>query len=254
MILVFISLFVLSINASADMALVPAGRYVPFILKAGKNSEYLRAPIKVDGFQLDRTVVSNEDFLSFVKKHSQWRKSQVPRIFADSHYLEGWKSDLQLRAPKDRSRPVTQVSWFAAKAYCESMGKTLPTTDQWEYALADQGRNKEEINRAILAWYGQPNSVKLASVDAGSSNGFGLKNMVGLVWEWTLDFNSATGGDEADNSDKNGGFYCGGASLGKLDSSDYATFMRYSFRASLKASYTTSNLGFRCAKKEGAGT
>jgi formylglycine-generating enzyme len=31
------------------------------------------------------------------------------------------------------------------------------------------------------------------------------------------------------------------------DTTDYPAFMRYSMRASLKASYTTDNLGFRCA-------
>ena len=29
---------------------------------------------------------------------------------------------------------------------------------------------------------------------------------------------------------------------------NYAAFMRYAFRGSLKANYSTRNLGFRCAK------
>ena len=29
---------------------------------------------------------------------------------------------------------------------------------------------------------------------------------------------------------------------------NYAAFMRYAFRGSIKANYTTKNLGFRCAK------
>jgi formylglycine-generating enzyme required for sulfatase activity len=42
--------------------------------------------------------------------------------------------------------------------------------------------------------------------------------------------------------------FCGAASQGATDRTDYAAFMRYAFRSSLKPDYTIHNLGFRCAK------
>jgi len=236
----------------SQMSLIPAGSYVPFVLlsqtKKGEKDKFQLTPVKVSAFYLDRTPVTNENFLLFLQSHPAWLRSKIASVFADSHYLQNWQTDTKLRNPEYKLRPVTEVSWFAAKAYCESQGKTLPTTDQWEYALADQGRGKSRINARILAWYSRPNSESIAKVGASSPNGFGIQDMIGLVWEWTLDFNNILAGDELrEEGSKESGIFCGGGSLGKLDSSDYASFMRYSFRTSLKASYTTENLGFRCA-------
>jgi sulfatase modifying factor 1 len=239
-------------NDRQDMVLVPAGTYLPFVLrsntKQSEKPEFPSKPVSVGSFYLDRNLVTNQKYLHFVETNLDWRKSKTPSLYADSHYLENWPSDLKLADPKDAQNPVVHISWFAAKAYCEALGKTLPTTDQWEYALSDQGRNKKQIKEQILAWYSKPNSHEISKVGSGKPNKFGLYDMVALVWEWTLDFNSFLAGEELrESSSKDSGLFCGGGGLGTLDASDYASFMRYSFRLSLKASYSTSNLGFRCA-------
>lgn len=235
------------------MVTVPSGAYEPFYARrAKKNGLDLLIPekIPVKSFQLDRTPVTNADFLAFVTAHPEWRKASIKPIFAEAHYLDHWPSDLSWGDPADARQPVTNVSWFAAQAYCESQGKSLPTTDQWEYALADHGRDAAKVRDRILAWYGVPNGARLPDVDSQTTNGFGVAGLVGVVWEWTEDFSAAMAGPELRNSgDKNKQLFCGGSSLGAKDSSDYAAFMRYSFRVSLKASYTTANLGFRCAKE-----
>ena len=42
--------------------------------------------------------------------------------------------------------------------------------------------------------------------------------------------------------------FCGSGSLTANDLMNYAAFMRYAFRGSIKANYAVQNLGFRCAK------
>jgi formylglycine-generating enzyme required for sulfatase activity len=115
---------------------------------------------------------------------------------------------------------VTGVSWFAAKAYCASVGLRLPTTIEWERALSVVGRSF------------------LASTRAGADT-----NPAASLWEWTADFNSlpvADGGSVAN-------LFCG-AGARATDATDYSAFLRYSFRSSLKADFTLKNLGFRCAQ------
>lgn len=43
--------------------------------------------------------------------------------------------------------------------------------------------------------------------------------------------------------------FCGSGAVGAADPSDYAAFMRFGFRSSLKGNFTVANLGFRCVKE-----
>jgi len=240
-----------SVSAATEtMVRLPAGAYVPFYSRDSNKTtrDGLHRPVAVKAFWLDRYPVTNAQFLNFVKHHPAWSRARVASIFADAHYLAGWSSDFTLRDPGDSERPITGVSWFAAVAYCKVQGKTLPTTDQWEYALADRDRNPKALNARILSWYGTSSAHALQLVQTAIPNGYGVAGMVGLVWEWTLDFNSLLSGPDLRNTGSGTDQkFCGGGSIGARDASDYASFMRYSMRSSLKASYTTNNLGFRCA-------
>lgn len=235
------------------MASLPSGTYKPFYtrrLKKGGLDVLAPESITIKPFQLDRHPVTNAEYLAFVTAHSEWRKTAIKPIFAEAHYLDHWPSDLTWGDPSHGRQPVTDVSWFAAEAYCESQGKTLPTTDQWEYALDDRGRDAAKVRDRILAWYGVPNGTELPDVASLPSNGYGIAGLVGVVWEWTRDFSTAMAGPDLRSSgEKNQQLFCGGSSLGARDATDYAAFMRFSFRASLKAAFTTANLGFRCAKE-----
>jgi formylglycine-generating enzyme required for sulfatase activity len=78
-----------------------------------------------------------------------------------------------------------------------------------------------------------------------------VHDLHGLVWEWVLDFNGAMLGTDARKSgDRDRITVCGGGSVAASDTTDYASFMRVAFRSSLRADYTTHNLGFRCAADE----
>jgi formylglycine-generating enzyme required for sulfatase activity len=75
-----------------------------------------------------------------------------------------------------------------------------------------------------------------------------VHDLFGLVWEWVLDFNSAMLTTDARNAGtKDSLAFCGGGAINATDKANYPSFMRVAFRSSLRADYTTNNLGFRCA-------
>ena len=89
----------------------------------------------------------------------------------------------------------------------------------------------------------------LPKVGSTFKNYFGVWDLHGLVWEWTFDFNSAlTTGESRGDSGLDNTFFCGGGSFASKDINNYAAFMRFASRASVKAKYGVPNLGFRCVK------
>ena len=217
-------------------------------MKTQAQSQDAPAPPRpVLAFRLEAEPVTNAEFLAFVTAYPEWRRSRIKPLFADGRYLRRWTGDLELADSAARDEPVTNVSWFAAEASCKAQGLRLPTTEQWEYALADAGRGQRKVRERSLAWFSEPNGVRPNAIGA-PANGFGLRDMVGLVWEWTLDFSAyAATAESRDANGKDSAGFCGGAASGVADPTDYPAFMRYSMRASLKAGYTADNLGFRCA-------
>jgi formylglycine-generating enzyme required for sulfatase activity len=187
--------------SAAEMVRIPSGKYTPFYPPSKKNAEKLtvekRVQVKVDSFWMDRYAVTRGEFLRFVLKNPKWQKSQMKEIFSDSHYLSMWQSDESLPAHQSALAPVTEVSWFAAQAYCRSQGKSLPTVDQWEYVASDQGRGNQEAQKRILEWYSHPNTNRLPKVGSTGKNSYGVYDLHGLIWEWTLDFNNAMMSEES---------------------------------------------------------
>ncbi|MCE9596756.1 MAG: formylglycine-generating enzyme family protein [Spirochaetia bacterium] len=191
--------------------MIPAGIFVPFF----KDT----APVRVHTFYLDQMAVTNREFLAFVNARPEWRRDRAKRIFADAAYLTHWHSALEF-ADSIAEQPVTNVSFFASRAYCAWVGKRLPGLAEWEYAL-EQNRN-------------------------GTLN---LLDMPGKNWEWVADFNSVMlPAESRTGADKD--LFCGGSVANGKDARDYATYMRYAFRSSLRANYNTANLGFRCARDQ----
>lgn len=210
-------------------------------------------PVKVKKFYLDEYAVTNEEYLEFVKANPQWRRSRVNRLFADTNYLKHWESDLSI-GEKNRQiyrSPVVYVSWFAAKAYCAWKQKRLPTVAEWELAANAPPKNKKygTLTEYILNWYKKPNPAVLPAVKSTYCNTNGLYDMHGLVWEWVFDFNSfIRGGDSRAKGNEDKNLFCAASSLDVKDRTDYAAFLRFGYRGSLKGNYCIANLGFRCAK------
>nr|WP_281237750.1 formylglycine-generating enzyme family protein [Flavobacterium praedii] len=247
---VLVFLLLLSTILSAQntlMVTIKKGIYVPLYGTIDKK------PVEVSSFIIDVYPVTNSQFLGFLKKNSQYNRSNIKGLFAEKSYLSQWKSDYDFGTANLPNAPVTNVSWFVAKKYCECQGKRLPTMDEWEYvAMADEkridARSKEEFNKYILSWYEKPKTYA-NPVGETFKNYWGVYDMHGLVWEWTSDFNSIfLSGESRKDKATDRNLFCGSGSINASDLMNYAAFMRYGFRASLKANYASRNLGFRCAK------
>jgi formylglycine-generating enzyme required for sulfatase activity len=245
--------------AAADRVRIEGGRYLPLYRQpvpgAARDTVLRRTvPVMVAPFELDRRLVTNAQYLAFVRAHPEWRRSRVSRLYADASYLRHWSGDLEPGEQAPLQSPVVHVSWFAARAYAAAHGGRLPTVAEWELAAsADESRRDATRDPAFLArlreWYSRPAPRVLPAVGTGVRNVWGVEDLHALVWEWTLDFSSAlvTGESRADASlDKS--LYCGAGASNAADFADYAAFMRFAYRASLEADYTTGQLGFRTAR------
>lgn len=252
------ALFFCSPSARSDTSLVeiPAGQLEPFWIEqklAGKAEEAPQ-PIRVDAFASQPTAVTNADFLRFLRKSPEWRKSKVAPLFADEAYLSQFSGDLKLKKGVRPKAPVTFVSWFAAQAYCDQLGLRLPTVNEWEYMAAasesnaNASRDQAFLSR-ILEWYGQPRKGELPEVRSVYRNVYGVHDLHGLVWEWVEDFNTTfVTGESREDSSLNRDLFCGAGNLFGGNKDNYAAFMRFAFRSSLKGKSAIWNLGFRCVR------
>ncbi len=210
------------------------------------------ASISVGDFMLDVYPVTHSDYLAFMIENPKWQKSKVIRLFADKNYLAKWEDDFNYDKSSLPNSPVTNVSWYAAKAYCEFHGKRLPTMNEWEYAaMADETKPNAQrdslFNQRIIESYEIPRTYK-NEIGSTYQNFWGIYDMHGLVWEWTSDFNAVLiSGESRKDVDTDNSLFCAGGSVNASDLMDYAAFMRYAFRGSIKANYCIQTLGFRCA-------
>jgi formylglycine-generating enzyme len=246
-------------GAADDMVRVDGGRYRPLYRQPvrGPQRDTVQrrvVTVPVAPFDISRRPVTNAEYLEFVRAHPEWRRSRVSRLFAEESYLRHWRGDLDLGPGAPPSSPVVHVSWFAARAFSAAKDRRLPTVAEWELAAAaDETRRDATGDPAFLDrvrhWYAQPSPQVLPAVGRGVRNIWGAEDLHGLVWEWTLDFNSAlVSGESRGDGSLERSLFCGSGATNAADFSDYAAFMRHAFRSSLEARYTTSSLGFRTAR------
>lgn len=228
--------FSYSEEKNKNMVLVKGGN---FSLPYSITKKFVTYPVK--NFYIDKTPVTKKEYLDFLLKNPKWQKQNIPEIFADENYLLDWDR-LNLK-PEKYNEPVTYVSWFSAKAYCDSMKKRLPTDLEWEFASTDQ-------NISDYSWYWKPFSYKFDLVGQDSPNNKGIHNFHNLIWEWTYDYNNSvinTDSRETTGDIQKAEAFCGNTGNFK-DNKDYPAFARYSFKGTLTAGTTIRSLGFRCAK------
>jgi sulfatase modifying factor 1 len=117
------------------------------------------------------------------------------------HRPEGPGSKLEGR----EHHPVTHVTAEDAETYARWCGKEIPTEAEWEYAargalegaryvwgdeFAPEGRLMANTWQGEFPWQnlGAGGFEGTSPVGAFPPNGYGLYDMAGNVWEWTVDF------------------------------------------------------------------
>ncbi len=230
-------------------ASLPGGRFATVLPPAPEVKTVDLAP-----FRLDRALVTNADFARFVQAHPEWRRDRVARLFGDDKYLAHWESAAQPGAAVAK-QPVTQVSWFAANAYCEARGARLPGWYEWEFAAAasetsPDARNDPAWRQRILDWYSSSARGALPPAGASPPNYYGVRDLHGVAWEWVEDAGSMLTSDDGREQGDGSNRFCGVGAASFEQKENYAMLMRIAMLSSMKAAYTSSSMSFRCAAGE----
>lgn len=160
--------------------------------------------------------------------------------------------------------PVTQVSLEDAKAYAKWAGGRLPSEAEWEFAargglegepycwgseFSPDGKPMAHVWRGLFPWYHASMTVpEPLPVGSFPPNGYGLFDMAGNVWEWTVSAfrrdletqccscSPAVDGDTLWTL-KGGSFLC---------AAEYCLRYRPAARIGMRADASTNHVGFRC--------
>jgi len=161
----------------APMVLVPAGEFM-MGSNDGEADEKPERRVTLEAFYMDKYEVSTKLYAAFLQATGRAQP-------------DDWSKQVALMGSGDR--PVVNVTWHDADAYCRQYGKRLPTEAEWEKAArGTDGRkypwgNEEPTNRhAVFAtkWNGYRTLATVESYEAGKSP-YGLYHMAGNVWERT---------------------------------------------------------------------
>ncbi len=249
-------------TAPEGMVLIPAGE---FEMGSDDNSAYSDErpphPVYVDAFYIDTHEVTNAQYQTFVLANPAWQKGNIPRKYHNGYYLHLWNGN---EYPSDKAEhPVVYVSWYAAMAYTDWVGKRLPTEAEWEKAQrggVDGSQypwgNDIDTSKANYSW----EIGDTVAVGSYAPNGYGLYDMAGNVWEWCLDAyrrnfyvtsplkNPISGAETTaqvidDYTDIRSYRVLRGGSW-----SSSSHHLRVSYRFRLTPSVAISDFGFRCAK------
>ena len=165
------------------MVLVPAGEF----LMGSSTEEADERPerrIYLDAFFMDQNETTVGQYASFLEATSH----NAP--------LE-WSI---MSRPMHQRRPVVNVDWADADAYCTWAGKRLPTETEWEkaargtdgriYPWGNESPTTLHANLRKERWSNHYVLSTVGSYEAGKSP-YGIYDMAGNVWEWVSDWYDA---------------------------------------------------------------
>lgn len=142
--------------------------------------------VEMKGYWVDKTEVTNAMFMQCVQAGTCSPPQSTSSEANPSYFNNAEFNDY----------PVVNVTWEAARQYCEWAGRRLPTEAEWEYAARGNtintypwGEETPDETRANFNYLNKDTS-QVGSYPAGASP-FGALDMAGNVFEWTNDFYGA---------------------------------------------------------------
>ena len=177
-----------SSSAYVDMVLIPAGEFQMRSNPDDYDGEPLYTAVYVDVFYIDKYEVTNTQYKEFLDANPKWRKKEHSQDHghASGSYLFDWNEDTY---PSGKGNyPVAYVSFEAAEAYAQWVGKRLPTEAEWEKAARGK-LVKKKYPWGNLIDSNKANSQEYVITPIGSypANGYGLYDVAGNVAEWCLE-------------------------------------------------------------------
>ena len=193
----------------------------PFLLGAAAgtgfvfdNEKWAHA-VHVAPFRIARTAVTNAEYAAFVdaggyRRREFWDEAgwawraaaglEVPRYW--TRQGAGWSHRrFDDEEPLPLGHPVVHVNWHEAQAYCRFANRRLPTEADWEFAASGGDKNSYPWGNAAPAGDHanlEGNAVGPVDAYANGDSPFGVRQMMGNVWEWTSSTFDAYPGYEVD--------------------------------------------------------
>ena len=220
-----------SVGSSAAMIRIPAGTFM-MGSEQGPGDQRPVHSVTVASFEMDVTEVTVSAYLACVRAGKCSQSYSAPYCNTQ-------------QAGKD-NHPFNCVDWNPATSYCAAVGKSLPTEEEWEYAVkGTDGREflwGQSAPAGRLCWQRRDRpqgTCPVGSYPSGDSP-FGLHDMAGNLWEWTSSGYSAHYNEPRGDDTR---VTRGGSFVDSVDSL-ITTSVRYARSAS---NWTGAN-GFRCAR------
>jgi formylglycine-generating enzyme required for sulfatase activity len=236
----------ITLSIPQDMAYIPEGWFRMGDKEGwGYANERPSHDVYVDAFMMDIREVSNPAYIKFVeqgdyqeKEHwtqEGWEwKERLPEGAIASVRRQYWDDGKYIAA----EGPIVGVTWYEASAYCQWVGKRLPTEAEWEKAA----RGPEGYRYAF------GNVDDPSRMASEQPNSYGLYNMTGGVWEWVFDrydenYYRSSPEKNPRGPDRGDRRIVRGAS-----SSASGALKRTAFRWDHPPDYRSKTAGFRCVK------
>ncbi len=148
----------------------------------GEEDERPERRVHISGFFLHASEVTVDGYAECVDSGT----CQEPAIGGECNWRVAGRED----------HPVNCVSWYDAVTYCEWVGGRLPTEAEWEkagrgeigryYPWGDETPDCDRAAIGISLGCGELSTWPVGSFPAGRSV-YGVSDLVGNVYEWTLD-------------------------------------------------------------------